>query len=138
MALLAHRRDVRTNLAKDFCTHTGAKATRDFLLDFHHSDISLSLIIIKRDVEIIHKGERFFTIITESVKQVFCLGLFLAPTPRLVRGRRRYIGSKAFAQDSLIAPLEFCNGDFIEESFTSLPSIINSFFNLEQMSNHLI
>ena len=57
---------------------------------------------------------------------------------RLLRELRRYISSKSLSQDSQIAPLEFGNLNLIECCFPSLASIINSFFNFKQVSNHLI
>src|SRR5688572_7892873 len=138
MALLTHRRDIRANLAKDFCSPERAKTARDFLLDFHHSDISFRQVIIKRHAEIIHKGERFFTIMAEPIEQVFSLRLFLAPSLHFVRKLRWSISSKPFSQDSLIAPLKFSNIEFIKATLARLTNIINSFFNLEQVINHFI
>src|SRR5437870_3234186 len=112
MTLLTHRRDIGANLAKDFSSGHSTKAARDFLLNLHHSDISFRLVIIKRHVEIIHKGKSFSAIIAEPVKQILGFGLFLAPSLPFASRLGRSISSKSFSQNSQIASLKFSHDGF--------------------------
>ena len=55
-AIFAGSGKVAADLAEVVCAHSRAKTARDFLLDFHHSQIAFSLIVIKWHIKIIHKG----------------------------------------------------------------------------------
>ena len=44
------------------CAQTGAKAPTDLLLDFQHPQVSLRLVIIKRDSKVIHEPQDFIAL----------------------------------------------------------------------------
>jgi len=54
--ILSDSGDVAPDAAENICSLSAAKGARDFLLNLHHPDIAFSLIIIKGNAKIIHKG----------------------------------------------------------------------------------
>ena len=70
------RRDIAPNAAKEGGAGFGAEAAGDFLFDFDHADISLGLIIVKRHVEVAHKGEHFPFVLRQSIQQILRWRLF--------------------------------------------------------------
>ncbi len=49
----------------------GADTAGHLLLDLHHADIPLRLIVIKRNSKIVHKRQHSLLVITEPIQQIF-------------------------------------------------------------------
>jgi hypothetical protein len=85
MTLLLHRRDVTADAAEGVRSSHGAETAADLLLDFHHPQIPLGQIIVKRHGKISHKDQRFAVVLDQAVQQIFAFALFLA-SPQAGRG----------------------------------------------------
>ena len=60
MALLSHRREVASDLPEDYSAFICPKAAGNFLANLHHSDVSLSKVVIIGDGEIVQERQYFF------------------------------------------------------------------------------
>src|SRR6266850_5861851 len=116
MALLSQRRDVTANAAKGIRAILRAEAARDFLLNFHHSQITFGKVVIKRDSEIIHESKSLFAIMTQAVQQVFSFRLFFSSALHRLRRFRWRVRSKSLFENPAIAPFKFGYLDFVEFS----------------------
>jgi hypothetical protein len=58
MTLFPHGGNIATNATKELSSRRTAKAARDLLLDFDHANISLSLTIVKCEVDPLLEGRR--------------------------------------------------------------------------------
>ena len=65
-----------------------AETAGDFLLNFHHTDILLSLVVGERDGEIVEEGEDTFRVMFKPVQKILRFSFGDASSPRN-RGRRQ-------------------------------------------------
>ena len=61
-----------------------SESTGNLLLDFRHSQIPLSLVVVKGNTKIIHEGERFAAVVVEALQQVPGFAFF--PAVRVFAG----------------------------------------------------
>ena len=59
LPILPRRRDVAADLTEALGSLLGAKTPRDLLVQLHHADVSLRLVVVKWHVKIVHKGQHF-------------------------------------------------------------------------------
>jgi len=107
MSLLSHRRKIAANATEVGRSRTGAKPAGDFLLHFHHPQVSRGQVVIKRDTKVLEKPQSLFLIPGQPIEQILGLALFLAPMLAL-RGRRlsALLDRTACFQDLVLVPLE--------------------------------
>ncbi len=78
MTLLAQRRKIAANVTKSRRAARCAKGPRTLLLDFDHAQVTLGLLVRKRDGEVIQKGQPLLGTSQPVVEQVAdCLGRLL-------------------------------------------------------------
>ena len=53
-----------------------AESPGDFLLGFHHPQITFGKVVIERDVKVIEKGKDLLWVIAKAQEQVLCLSPF--------------------------------------------------------------
>ena len=70
MALLTHSRKVGTNPTETTGSLWATKGARKLLLDFGHTQVSLSLMSGKRDGEIIQKSEHLIGSVQKGIEQM--------------------------------------------------------------------
>ena len=75
-AVLTHGGDVTADLAKDLSPFIGTERARHFLFEFDHAQVPFSLIIIKRHLKIVHKGQNSGFVAVQTVKEIFGRALF--------------------------------------------------------------
>jgi hypothetical protein len=80
LPILSRRRDVAADLTETLGSLLRAKTPRDLLFQFHHTDVSLRLVVIKWYVHIVHKGQHFPLMGLQAVQQVLGWALFDAPS----------------------------------------------------------
>ena len=57
LTLLAHGGNIASDAAEDVSALPSAKAARDFLADLGHAQVTLGLVVVERDPEIVHEGQ---------------------------------------------------------------------------------
>src|SRR5258708_24037624 len=80
-ALFAHRREIAADDAKSGCPLGTAKGARNLLLDLHHAQIPLGLVVAKRHGEIVQESENLLGSGQQSIQEIF--GVCLFATTRL-------------------------------------------------------
>ena len=68
--MLAQRRNIAANAAELVSPCRAAKATRDFALDFEHTEVPLSLIIVEWHAEVIQERQDSGSMRHQSIEQV--------------------------------------------------------------------
>ena len=88
------RRNITADPAESVSALMAPKGAGDFLLDFDRPNIPFRLIVVKRDVEIVHEGQDSPAVRLETIQQVFRLALFWPPpfAGRALSKRRRVFG----------------------------------------------
>src|SRR5215211_7879652 len=106
MTLLPHRREVTADATKCRCPVRCPKAARNFLLHFHHAQISFCQVVVKGYPKVVHKGQGLTPIEAQAIEQI--LGFALAFATPLTRWRLRQgrIQSQPFPHNRAIALLE--------------------------------
>src|SRR6516225_3613520 len=87
--MLARRRDVAADLTEALGALLGAKTPRDLLVQLHHADVALCLVVVKRHSTIVHKGQHFPLVGLHAVQQVLVWTLFDTPALFWVARRRQ-------------------------------------------------
>src|SRR6266702_5122305 len=103
-ALLPQGRKVTADAAKHRYPVFGAEAPGDLLLHFDHAQISLRLIVVKRDRKIVEEAQDHPLSSREAIQQLACRALFGSPwfsLPlfRLLGWRRVMIDTIAFCPE---------------------------------------
>ena len=109
MALLAHGGQVATDGGGMHGAIPTAKAARDFLLHFEHTQVAFGQVVVKGDVEIIEEGQNLGALLVKPLGQIagfrlFGAALYVATWPALCRDR---IGSQGGVGDALIRCRQF-------------------------------
>src|SRR5882672_6582186 len=77
MTLLPHRRHIAADATEALRTGLATKAARNLLLYFHHPQVSLSQIVIKRHPNISHEAQGFSAVLLQAIQQILGFALFL-------------------------------------------------------------
>src|SRR5216684_2786990 len=77
--ILTSRRDIAANTPKALGTLKCPEPTRHLLFDFHHPDIPLPLVVIKRHAKIRHERQHLTLEVTQTDQQVHWWRLFGTP-----------------------------------------------------------
>ncbi len=78
MAVLAHGGDVAANLAEEMSALLRAEGAGDLLFDLDHAYVPLSLVVVKRDGEVIEKGQDLRLVLLQMEQEVLSRGCALA------------------------------------------------------------
>lgn len=76
--MFADRRNIRANPTEGFGTRHRAKTAGNLLLDFHHPQVALCQIVIKRHAEVGHQAQRFGLVLLQPQQQIARFALFRA------------------------------------------------------------
>ena len=68
LTMLAGGRNISSDLNEMIGADLGAKGSGDFLFNLDHPDVSLGLIVVKRDAEVIHEGQDLWFVGFEAIK----------------------------------------------------------------------
>src|SRR5258708_27502788 len=106
--LLAQSRKVTADAAEHGHSLFGAETPGDLLLDFDHAQISLRLVVVKRDRKIEQEAQHGPLAPRKSIQQIASRTLFGSPRCalgrfRLARCSWRGIGLVAFSHEGFIA-----------------------------------
>ena len=137
MALLSHRRDITADAAEVFCTFCGAEATRDFLLHFHHSQISLSQVVVKRHREVSHESQSLCLVLFQSVQQILGFRLFSASALSRCKNWFKLFALKPLLQDRFVSLHKFCLCRLTQPLTTAVPCLRHALFDFQQQLFHL-
>ena len=74
--LFTHGREVAAYGGKLGGAGQGAETAGYFLFDLHHPQVALGLVVVEGDAEVVHKGEDFWAVVTQPVKQIAWRRLF--------------------------------------------------------------
>src|SRR5437867_9717631 len=123
-ALLAQRREITADAAKDRHPLFGTEAARDLLLNLDHAQIALGEVVIERHGKIVQEAEYGPFALRESIQQVACRALFGSASCSLLGWWRGGISGIAFGEDLVIATQQACQHQHIQfvltQSFGSL------------------
>lgn len=86
LALLLHRGKITADAAKRGSSRRTAKAARNLLLHFRHPKVSLSLIVGKRNAQVVEQGQHLLSTTQQGIEQILG-GTLFAPTFLFFRRR---------------------------------------------------
>src|SRR5216683_422800 len=101
MTLLSQCRDVASDSTEGRGSFTGAEAPRDLLLHFHHSQVSLRKVIVKRHRKVSHESQHLLSVLIQPVQQVLGFALLLSSTLPCGQRLGRFLCLKPCFQDGL-------------------------------------
>lgn len=84
---------------------TSAEGARNLGFELDHANIAFGLVVVKRDAEVVHEGQRLGFVLGKAVQQVAGWRLFLAPTPGHQWPFWEWISGSAVLEDGSIAAL---------------------------------
>ena len=99
--LFAGRDNKTAGSGEEFGAIPTSEATRDFLFDFHHSNIPLGEVVVKWHFKIVEEPQNIIGVISDAFYEVSGLGFFIGASffdgRRLVR-----VGFEPLLYDSII------------------------------------
>ena len=102
--MLSNGREIAADARENLSALEGSKGSRDFLLNFHHANILLGLIIGEWDIEVVEESQDARFMFFETIQEIKSFGLFRAAAFS-GRSEGAGLGVVAFLQNGSV-PLE--------------------------------
>jgi len=135
--LRAQRRKVAANTAKPGEAQVRPKAAGNRLLDLHHPQIALGLVIAERTSKVNQKGQHLPRVERKPIQQMACRALFFpSPAPRS-GWRVGRIGLIALVQQVLIASVKPPQSQDIQFPFPGGFRSLDGGFHVQQKRFHV-
>src|SRR6266481_3335012 len=129
--LFAQGGQIAPNAAKSLSTNDGAKTSSNLLLELHHAQIPLCLMVVKIHPQIFQEAEEGLLVFAQAIEQVAGRTL-LGSSPCSWGSRRPRMGQIPFVQDA--EKLHFPIGDlqWVKPVFSLLASLLCGFFHIQE------